>query len=387
MRTTRFVFFSACLGMLLFGISFITLGSVAASLQEKFRLSEFSAGTLFSILPFGVLLGSLLFGPFADRYGYKLILVLSCICMFAGFQGIAYAPTLGLLRLSIFVFGFGGGVINGATNASVADISLENKGANISLIGVFYAVGALGMPFILGMLSRRFDYGTIVSAVGYITLLTGLVFMITRFPAPKQSEGGVPVKKMGGLLKESTLLLIGFFLFCQSSFEGIINNWTTTYLIDKLSIPESRALYALSLYIAGMAVMRLLVGGVLRRLSSPKILMMSFGLLLVGILMLRSAGTYGFSVAGLMLTGAGLASGFPVMLGYVGELYSSLSGTAFSLVLTIALLGNMLVNLLMGIVADAYGVTHLTSMAFALLAVMCILSVGIVRKLRQQPII
>ena len=37
------------------------------------------------------------------------------------------------------------------------------------------------------------------------------------------------------LLRNEFILLVGFFLFCQSSFEAIINNWTTTYLIQKLS--------------------------------------------------------------------------------------------------------------------------------------------------------
>ena len=379
MQATRFVFFSACLGMLLFGLSFITLGAVAPSLQEKFLLSNLASGTLFSILPFGILLGSLLFGPFADRYGYKVILVVSCLCMFAGFQGIAYAPTIGLLRLSVFVFGFGGGIINGGTNASVADISSEGKGANISLIGVFFAIGALGMPFILGILEQRFDFSTILAVVGYFTLVVGAVFMVTRFPAPKQSEG-IPIKQMAGLTRESMLLLIGFFLFCQSSFEGIVNNWTTTYLKDKLDVPLPQALFALSLYVVGMAVMRLLVGSVFRKLSSKKILFASFVLLFVGLLLLQWTSTYALAVAGLVLVGAGLASGFPVMLGYVGELYSSLSATAFSLVLTIALLGNMLVNLLMGVIANAYGIKHLTSMAFLLLAAMVILTFKIQKR-------
>ena len=114
MRTSRLVFFCACLGMLLFGISLITLGSVAPALREKFQLDAIASGTLFSILPIGILAGSLLFGPFSDRYEYKVILILSCLFIFAGFQGIAYASSLAMLKICIFLFGFGGGAINGA---------------------------------------------------------------------------------------------------------------------------------------------------------------------------------------------------------------------------------------------------------------------------------
>jgi hypothetical protein len=44
------VFIAAFLGMLLFGISLITLGSVTPHLKTKFMLDGIAAGTLFSIL-------------------------------------------------------------------------------------------------------------------------------------------------------------------------------------------------------------------------------------------------------------------------------------------------------------------------------------------------
>ena len=79
--------------MLIFGISLITLGSIAINLQQKFNLDAIASGTLFSILPIGILTGSVFFGPICDRYGYKLLLALACVAMFAGFQGIAYTSS------------------------------------------------------------------------------------------------------------------------------------------------------------------------------------------------------------------------------------------------------------------------------------------------------
>ena len=365
--------------MLLFGISLITLGSVAPSLQAKFQLSAVASGTLFSILPVGILAGSLLFGPFCDRYGYKVILLLSCILIFAGFQGIAFAGSVGILKVCIFLFGLGGGAINGSTNAVVADISATNKGANLSLLGVFFAVGALGMPFVLGTLQSSYSFGAIVSSIGYIPLGVALLYLFTTFPAPKQAKG-IPFSSGAGLLKESILIFIGFFLFCVSSFEAIINNWTTTYLLKRLPIVASQALYALSVYVAGMAGTRLLLGSVFRNISSRNILAFSFPALLGGCIILQMAGSYPVGVAGLVLVGIGLAAGFPVMLGLTGSLYAEVSGTAFSIVLTIALIGNMLVNFAMGLIAERYGIQHLTSVAYALLGAMLLLGLMIFQR-------
>ena len=131
------VFIAACIGLLLFGVMLITQGSILPALREKFRLDEVSAGKLVSILPIGIIAGSLLFGPVADRYGYKMMFIFSTLLMVLAFTGLAFAGSIVLLLVSIFVLGFAGGIINGATNAVVADISTEDKEANLSLLGVF----------------------------------------------------------------------------------------------------------------------------------------------------------------------------------------------------------------------------------------------------------
>lgn len=385
MYNNRVIFFASCLGMLLFGIGLITLGSVSTDLRAKFSLDEIAAGTLFSILPVGVLIGSLIFGPLCDKYGYKTFLIVSCLIMFAGFQGIAFSASQSLLKVYIFLFGFAGGAINGATNAVVSDISLRNKRANLSLLGVFFAIGALGMPFVLGIMAGKFDFSEVLSSVGFLTLVAGVFFGLVKFPPPKQVQG-VPFRQGLVLLKDSTLILIALFLFCQSSFEGIVNNWTTMFLIKELGVSQSNALYSLSLYVVGMAAMRLLIGSVLREMRSANILLLSFILLFAGCTLLKFGGTYGMAVAGLILTGAGLAAGFPVMLGFVGARYTQLSATAFSFVLVIALLGNMLVNYLMGSIAQHYGIQHLTTLIYFEIACMVSLSYFIMNKLNNQQL-
>src|SRR5215467_7150520 len=187
------VFIAACAGMFLFGITLITLGSVATDLRSKFQLNGTDAGTLFSILPFGILTGSLVFGPICDRYGYKYLLILACIGMFAGFEGIAYSNSHSLLKIYIYIFGVGGGVINGATNAVVADISPERKGANLSLLGVFFGLGALGMPLVLGMLKSVSPF-SIVANVGWLTLAIALFYAFVIFPPAKQGEKPITIK-------------------------------------------------------------------------------------------------------------------------------------------------------------------------------------------------
>ena len=367
--------------MLLFGIALITLGSIAPELKEKFLLDDIATGTLFSILPLGILAGSLLFGPVADKYGFKILMTVSCILLAAGFEGVAFTSSSSLLKVFIFIVGLTGGVINGATNALVSDISEYDKTANISLLGVFFGIGALGMPLILGILGEHLRFEKTVAAVGILSFITGIIFAVIKLPPPKMAQD-IQVKNLMDLLKDKVLLLIAFFLFFQSSFEGLMNNWTTTYLSDHLSVSQGVALYGLTLFVAGMVIMRLLTGTVLRYIPVRKIVITSFIFILLGLICIISGINIEVALMGFMLVGAGLAGGFPVMLGFVGERYKKLSGTAFSFVLTIALLGNMLVNYGMGIISQKYGISNMITVMFTETIIMIILCTIILKNLR-----
>jgi MFS transporter, FHS family, glucose/mannose:H+ symporter len=370
MYKKNLVFAAACIGMLLFGIVFLSLGTILTFITTKFGVDPATAGSLASSLPFGMLIGSVIFGPIVDRYGYKNLLIICGVIIMLALEGIAFANTFILLQLSFFLIGFGGGIINGGTNALVADISTEMKGANLSLLGVFFGIGALGMPVVLGVLTHSFEYTTVIAGIGAAVVLPILYFASIQFPAAKQAQG-MPIKNSLALLKEGTLILFGVVLFFESGIEGIVGNWTTTYL-KGMHISTEDALYGLSLQIAALTVTRLVLGGVLKKIPQHIVLLAGYAILLLGALILMVSGTLAMSLAGLALLGVGFAAGFPVVLGYVGEMYAKLSGTAFSIVLVLALTGNTLINYTVGAVSQSYSIA-----AFPIVLIVCIVSMTI----------
>ena len=334
----RMLFVIACLGMLAFGIVLTTLGAVLPSVIERFGIDKAAAGSLFLLMTFGILVGSVVFGPIVDRNGYKGMLLLATALIAIGLQGIAFAPSMPWLRAAVAVIGFGGGIINGGTNALVADIATEGRTAGLSLLGVFFGVGAVGVPFVLGNLLGMFSYSAIIATVGALVIAPFLLTAATPFPAPKQPHG-FPLAAAKGLVSDPLLLVMGLMLFLESGMEITVGGWTATFFKEELQIDDRRALVYLSLYWFGMMLARIALGAVVRRASPARVLASCIGVALVGSTLLILTRSASLAALGVFFLGVGFAATFPVVLGFVGDRYAQLSGTAFSIVIVMALTG------------------------------------------------
>jgi FHS family glucose/mannose:H+ symporter-like MFS transporter len=379
MYNRKKVFIAACLGLFLFGMTLITQGSIQPELKAKFADDPLDEGILGAILPAGILLGSIVFGPIVDRYGYKLLLIISTLISAVALAGLSYTQSSLFLYASIFIIGFGGGMLNGITSALVSDISSENKGANLSLLGVSYGVGALGIPLLLGLLSKSFSYDIILATVAIFMILPTIYFITLKFPAPRHSQG-FPLKEGIKMLKEPILLITSFFLFFQSAVEYLVNVRTTSFLQETLQVSSEKSKYALSFMLLGLTVSRLVLGGLLKKMSSFTLMIISLVLVAIGAIVLLYGPSYELAFAALILIGIGLAGGFPVILGYIGQLYAHLSGTAFSIAIAIALIGNTLINYLFGQVVERYGVSYMPFAVLFCIGCMLILMIIIRRK-------
>lgn len=368
------VFTAACIGMCFFGVSMITLGSVLPSLVTRLGLSGLQTTSLVTFLPLGMLIGSLIFGPIVDRFGHKALLVPSCIIVLSGLEGLIFFESIPLLQLSIVGIGLGGGILNGETNALVSDISGESeKGSRLSFLGMFYGLGALGIPSLLGVLSEHYSFETILQGIGII-MLAGILFCIpVRFPAPKQAQG-FPVKEGLGLLKESSLLLLSSILFFQSGIEGVCNNWSTSYFGQATDIPANQALIALTCMVVGLTAARMLQIVIFKKIKPATVLPYSLILTAIGFGLLTASPGFIRAATGMVLVGMGLSSTYPVILSILGTRYPALSGTAFSIALAIALVGQAAMNGLMGMVSVyAGGIVFYPYMMIGSLIIMLIL--------------
>ena len=370
--------------MLTFGVVLTTLGSLLPSIMTRFSIGKAEAGSLFLLMSFGILASSLVFGPLVDRYGYKGILLVAALMIALGLEWIAFASSMMALRFAIFLIGFGGGVINGGTNALVADISSGGRAANLNLLGVFFGVGAMGVPFALGMLTGRYSQTALVAGVGALALIPVAALAIARFPAPKQPQG-FPIAAAGRLVRDPLLLLMGLMLFLESGIEISVGGWTSTFVSEELAVAARDALIILSLYWMGMMLARLALGYILRRTSPFPILYSCLAIALAGALLLLTTRSVAAAAVGVFTLGVGFAAMFPTVLGFIGDRYATLSGTAFSVAIAISLCGGMLLPYSAGVLGNRFGMRVSFAIVPVALFLLALLLTALMRRLRQSP--
>jgi MFS family permease len=152
------------------------------------------------------------------------------------------------------------------------------------------------------------------------------------------------------------LILFGFVLFFESGLEGITNNWSAAFLEKGKGIDVESSLYALTILNLGLLITRLALGFMLKKIRPFVVQFVCLSLILIGAILIMISDSVATAYAGVALLGIGFAPGFPVVLGYVGELYAEVTGTAFSIAITIALVGNTLLNYLVGSLSIPFGI-------------------------------
>lgn len=369
----RLLFSASCLGMLLFGITITMIGSIMPEIIPRYGISRSEAGVLFLFLNCGILIGSFIFGPIADRYGYKVLLIICSVMILVGIEGVAFSPTFFLLSLFILLFGTGGGIMNGATNALVSDISGDDRSAGLTFLGAFFGLGAFGVPLILGSLLHLFSYTAIIASLGLIVVAAIVFFLFLDFPEAKFKDK-FPIKKAFLMLKEPTLILLSFILFIQSGLENVMGGWSASYLSEILAVESSRSVFFLSFFWLGMMVSRLLISKLLKRVTVALVLKASVGVSFLGIFSLLLSSSVVLSTTSLFVIGMGFGSCFPLVLGFIGGLYPDISGTAFSIAFSIALTGGMSMPYVTGIFSDLFGIQQ----AFLIIPISLILFFGLI---------
>jgi len=362
------VFIAACAGLAFFGVTMLALGPVLSHLGE-------GATALPATLSVGIIIGTAVFGQVADRFGYKWLLTTGTLLALFGVQGLSLFSDMRLLHLSMAMLGTGGGILNGSTNALVAIIYDDDKrGARLSVLGAFYCIGAL-----LWTLLNYFSPDNFRLPLNCVSIVMPLFigyFLLIKFPQTARQEG-VSIRTTLGMLRSPALLLFSLILFFQSGFEGATGSFTPIFLQNARNFTTEAATLSLTWFTVGMLAGRFCLGAVMKRAGNSLTLVIYLAIALLGVATLGFSSDIALIYTSVALTGFGVGATYPVAFNYLGAMFRNLSGTAFSIAILIALMGQFAFNKAVGLLFDTakYGSFPIT-LAAAIVAMMMILPIA-----------
>lgn len=222
------------------------------ALDSSFASRALLLGLLTAVYPASQFFGAPLLGAMSDRYGRKLILVLSLLGTVAGYLLFGFGITIGslwILFLSRAIDGFTGGNISIAMS-SIADISDHSaKSRNFGLIGMAFGLGFIIGPAIGGLLSDShisplFTYATpfwvaaILSSINVLLVLWRFTETLDHRVESEMSlfTGFRNIRRAFALRNLRTMFLVVFLLTFGFNF---FTQFFQVFLIQKFSFTES----------------------------------------------------------------------------------------------------------------------------------------------------
>ncbi|MGA8861750.1 MAG: MFS transporter [Candidatus Sulfotelmatobacter sp.] len=370
----KVLFGGAATGIFVFGIVMAVLGTLFGlpEMRQRLQIDLSQQGNVFLLLYLGILLATLLAGPVIDSMGNKLILVTSAALVASGMAGFAYAHSFGGAAISAVLLGLGGGGLNTSTNALVSDLYGEDRGPMLNVLGIFYGIGALGIPLLAAVIAGNFPIAQQLLICAGLAGASALLFLGVQFPEASGNRSfswreALQVARFPGLL------VLGFLLFCESGNEASIGGWSSTYVAET-GLGARTATLILAGYWAALMVGRLLVARMLKFVGKRQLVLGSGLGALAGAAILLTSRLEGMLVAGVLLLGFSYAGVFPTALAIAGDSYRKMTGTVFGLLFAIALVGGMSFPWAVGQISQRFGVRYGMFVPLAGAAGICVLA-------------
>jgi MFS family permease len=338
------IFFASFMTLVAAGMGFSIAGGVLGDVGAQFGFTKSDLGAITGGGLAGFGLTIIFFSFFADRVGYKPLLIgafclhllsviirLSATAIFASAgKGAAY----NCLYWGAFVFSLGNGLCEAAINPLTATLFPRNKTHYLNILHAGWPLGLV----IGGLINFLFAGPTakithlrweiLLALYALPTLYYGLVVITNRFPISEAKAAGLTVGQM--ITHVFAPLLI--FLFIIHGMIGYVELGTDGWIQNILNPIIQSSAFLLFVYTSLlMFVLRFFAGPIVHKINPLGLLFISAIFGAVGLWWLGTVNTVAVAFAAATIFALGKTFYWPTMLGVIGERFPKAGAIAMGL--------------------------------------------------------
>ncbi len=304
-----------------FGLNGLVFASWAARIPSASDTLGLSPGAMGALLLFGAI-GSVvalpLSGMVASRFGTGNTVRIGGVGAAVG----AVIVALGLAESSVPLTGIGLFVLG--TGIALWDVAMNIEGADVehrlrrTIMPKFHAgfsAGAfVGAIIGAGLSALNIELPWHLAAISILALTVSLwipKYFLATNPHLEHDPHIAPATRFGAW-RESRTLLIGLVVLGAALTEGAANDWIAKATVDGLGSSEATGAMMFAAFVASMTVFRFIGGRFIDRYGRVRVLQVTLGSALVGLLLFVFGPNIYVSGIGAIFWGLGAALGFPM---------------------------------------------------------------------------
>jgi FHS family glucose/mannose:H+ symporter-like MFS transporter len=227
------------------------------------------------------------------------------------------------------------------------DLHEERAPFYININHLFVTIGALAIAVYLIFLQMNWRLSVIQSGVAVLCL--AVFFALVTLPPSKWKQASYQERmrvlassKLVALLFAATILAVG----AELGTVGVLS----TFLADLRGFSETASEMGLVVFLAGMAVGRLVIGTIAGMSRVPRYLVVLFGLAAVFLAVLYYIPLGIVTYAVVFLAGFSMSALLPLMLSYAGTVFREMSGTVMGTIKVAIPIGGALLPFMMTLI-------------------------------------
>ncbi|MDR1132852.1 MAG: MFS transporter [Synergistaceae bacterium] len=331
------------------------IGPTLPQISKEFSFDLSGLGILLTCQFVGFTVFVVASGIASDRIGKKSVVSAALITLTVACFAFSFAAGTLSLCLALLFLGGGMGILETMSNALLADINPDDAVFQVNFLQVFFGIGAILGPIIIGYAySKGVSWRTVYKSCGALMIFLSLWFVANKLPELPKTEK-IKLSYVKDLFFDKRFFMICLCMFFYTGAETSGWGWMSTYTERNLGFSVMEASAAVAVFWIAVTLGRLAISFSIRKFEVRRMIM-SLAFLTGIICVIMGAAKERWLVwLVIFLLGLACSSQWGLILSYGTERYRRNSGTVFAMLVASGSVGMSAVPYLTGVVGDLFG--------------------------------